>query len=267
VGQASSLPQLMGRQAGSLPHGTRAQRPLMLRARSLAALVLSSLLAGCLSIADRPTSPTTLVRFQVPEFPPPVGERYYLLVFSSQSTPKLPRYTHTWATVVRVRGRGPNRPLEIEPQTISWLPATLHVRTWNLRVEPGVNVDLPRTLEAMRAQGQRVALWGPYEIRADLYRHVLDQKAHLESGRLGYQALDALGEAGSKGNGINCIHAVTDADERFGRALFGWGESTTESIVKHLADHGALVQPDRIHVWLIAALGLENEAIIRRGPP
>jgi len=235
--------------------------------RTLAALVLTPLIAGCTSMAARPTSAANLVRFQGPENASPAGERYYMLVFSSQSTPKLPRYTHTWATVVRVKDCGPNRLPEIEHQTISWLPSALRVRTWDLRVEPGVNLDLHHSIEEMRAQRQRVALWGPYEIRPDLYFNVLPQKAFLESGRLGYQALDIVGEAGSNGNGTNCVHALTDSDERFGRPLLGCGESTTESIVKHLADHGALIDPDRTHVWLISALGLERYPIIRHGPP
>jgi hypothetical protein len=235
--------------------------------RTLAALVLTLFIAGCTSMAARPTSPTNLVRFQATEDASPAGERFYMLVFSSQSIPKLPRYTHTWASVVRVKDRGPNQPPEIEHQTISWLPSTLQVRTWDLRVELGVNLDLHHSVDEMCAQRQRVALWGPYEIRPDLYRSFLAQKAFLESGRLGYQAIDILGEAGTNGNGTNCVHALTDSDERFGRPLLGSGESTTESIVKHLADHGAFIDPDRTHVWLISALGLKRYPIIRHGPP
>jgi len=233
--------------------------------RILPALVLTPLIAGCTSMAVRPTPPVNLVRFEGPDNASPAGERYYMLVFSSQSIPKLPRNTHTWATVVRVKDRG--RVPEIEHQTISWLPSAREVRTWDLRVERGVNLDLHHTIEEMRAQRQRVALWGPYEIRPDLYFNVLARKANLESGKLGYQALDAVGEAASNGNGANCVHAVTESDERFGPPLLGSGESATESIVKQLADHGALIDPDRTHVWLIAALGLERYPIIRRGPP
>jgi hypothetical protein len=34
------------------------------------------------------------------------GERYYSMIFGSQSSPKLLRYTHTWATFIRVEGEG-----------------------------------------------------------------------------------------------------------------------------------------------------------------
>jgi hypothetical protein len=234
--------------------------------RTIGLMSLTFFIAGCSSTTVRPTA-VTQARFQELECPSPPGERYYMLVFASQSTPKLPRYTHTWATMVRVKDGGPNRSPEIESQTLSWLPNRRQVRTWDLHVQPGVNLALIPTIEEMRAQGQRVALWGPYEIHADLYRHVLAQKAFLETGIVGYQVLDNLGEAGSNGNGMNCIHALTAADERFGRPAWSCGESTTESIVKHLADERAFIDPDRTHVWLIPALGLDAYPIIRHGPP
>ena len=36
------------------------------------------------------------------------GEFYYVMIFGSQSDPKLLRYTHTWATFVRAVGEGPD---------------------------------------------------------------------------------------------------------------------------------------------------------------
>ena len=36
------------------------------------------------------------------------GEFYYLMIFGSQSSPKLLRYTQTWATFVRAVGEGPD---------------------------------------------------------------------------------------------------------------------------------------------------------------
>src|SRR5215467_12861159 len=34
------------------------------------------------------------------------GERYYSMIFGSQSSPKRLQYTHTWATFIRVVGEG-----------------------------------------------------------------------------------------------------------------------------------------------------------------
>src|SRR5262245_58010251 len=71
------------------------------------------------------------------------AERYYVLVFGSQSHPKQLRYTHTWATFVRAVGEGddPNG-WAVYQHTISWLPRTLEVRVWDPFPEPGINLDL-----------------------------------------------------------------------------------------------------------------------------
>src|SRR6516164_10226383 len=75
------------------------------------------------------------------------GERYYSMIFGSQSSPKLLRYTHTWATFVRVVGEGDDpRGYQVYQHTISWLPSSLDVRTWALLPERGVNLDLYATL-------------------------------------------------------------------------------------------------------------------------
>src|SRR3954447_19694336 len=78
------------------------------------------------------------------------GERYYAMIFGSQSSPKLLRYTHTWATFVRVVGEGDDlRNYQVYPHTISWLPESLTVRTWAFFPEKGINLDLYATLDAV----------------------------------------------------------------------------------------------------------------------
>ena len=68
----------------------------------------------------------------------PQGERFYIIVFGSQSTPRRPKYTHTWATVVRVTGAdSPGEPA-VEEHTISWMPATLNIRPLARIPETGV---------------------------------------------------------------------------------------------------------------------------------
>ncbi|HEY2157083.1 MAG TPA: hypothetical protein VGH33_15750, partial [Isosphaeraceae bacterium] len=80
--------------------------------------------------------------------PARAGEYYYALIFGSDSSPKRLRYTHTWATFIKATGEGtdPNG-YAIEMRTISWLPQRLDVRVLNPVPEPGVNLDLYRTLE------------------------------------------------------------------------------------------------------------------------
>jgi hypothetical protein len=222
--------------------------------------LLSPLAAGCASTSVRAPAAIAQVRYEAPECPAPPGERYYVVVFGSQTTPKVPRYTHTWVTAIRVRCLGPGSPAEVETQTISWMPVTLRIRALHFCVEPGVNLDLHHTMKEVLGHGECVMAWGPYEIPAGLYRRLLGQKALLESGQVGYQAIDVAGEAGGCGNGINCIHAVIDADERLGRCsypIWRYGDAASECIARQWANQGAFIHPEQTHPWLITALGLQ----------
>src|SRR5436305_11414851 len=92
-------------------------------------------------------------------------ESYYVMIFGSQSSPKLLRYTHTWATFVRAVGEGPDPSrYALQVHTISWLPQTLEVHVWRPWPEPGVNLDLYQTLEVVRTNRESVTMWGPFFI-------------------------------------------------------------------------------------------------------
>src|SRR5260370_18835252 len=102
--------------------------------RVRAALLLAALpvWVGCAEWAVHPAAPAASARFDYPQQEP--GERYYCLVFSAESTPKLMRFTHTWATVVRVAEREDGGPPLIDAQTISWLPAAIDIHPLDLTV-------------------------------------------------------------------------------------------------------------------------------------
>src|SRR6476646_5636602 len=121
---------------------------------AFAALVLLS--CGCAYFSRTPDTPARHVQVQDLNQPESPGERYYLLVFGSQTTPKLPRYTHTWVTVVRAAPGG-----AVEHHSISWMPATLDIQPWRFEVEPGVNLDLDGSVRMALDKGERVSLWGP----------------------------------------------------------------------------------------------------------
>jgi hypothetical protein len=54
------------------------------------------------------------------------GVRCYMIVFGAQTHPKIPRYTHTFCTVVRVADPLPGcTDSRMEVYTISWLPRTI----------------------------------------------------------------------------------------------------------------------------------------------
>src|SRR5262245_34843720 len=140
--------------------------PTMSRPSTAVLLVIACTCAasGCAAFATKPPTPADNISpQQAAAITAAQGERFFILLFSSQTCPKHPKYTHSWATVVKVTGcDGPGAP-KIEQSTISWLPATLNIRVWSLCVEPGVNLTLDFTIQEMLRTGQRVSMWGPYE--------------------------------------------------------------------------------------------------------
>jgi hypothetical protein len=229
---------------------------------------LGTLSSGCAFFARPPETPARQVNYKQLNDPCPTGDRYYLLVFGSQTVPKLPRYTHTWVTFAHMP---PTSPTVVEENTISWMPAKLFINTFNPTVEPGVNLSLHDSIKMAEEYGERVSLWGPYEIPSGLYRKALIQKKFLESGAIGYQCIDTIGEA-RDGSGSNCIHAISDSDSMFNRQAYPlafFGDSASLHILRQLAERGAVPDPYTTHDWVIAALKLEKYDIVRReySPP
>ncbi len=235
--------------------------------RTSIGLIVGAALAvsGCATGAVRPRSPATSLKVsELLATSQPANERYYLLVFGSQSTPKLARYTHTWATMVRATtAPGQSQPT-LEVSTISWMPATLDIRPARLTVEPGTNLSLEMTMQDVLGHKERVAMWGPYEGWHGLYDRFMTQKAFLESGQIGYQCIDLLGEAAQAGNGSDCIHAVTDMDPQLGRSAYPlthFGQAASEHIVKQILERPVVIDAPQTHEWLIPRIGLERYPI------
>ena len=222
-------------------------------------------LSGCAANAVRPPSPAMSLKVDaLLATSPPANERYYLLVFGSEATPKLARYTHTWASMVRATFvPGQARPM-LEIATISWMPASLEIRPANLSVEPGANLSLEMTLQEVLCHNERVAMWGPYEVWHGLNRRFMMQKAFLESGQIGYQCIDTVGEAARVGNGSNCIHAITDMDPLFGRQEYPLrrsGQAASEHLVKQLLERPVVIDAPQTHDWLMPQIGLDRYSI------
>jgi hypothetical protein len=234
----------------------------------LAVLALTCACAanGCAALAKKPPTPADDISpRQAAAVQAGPGERYFVLVFGSQSTPKRAKYTHSWATIVKVTD-GPGGP-KVEEQTISWLPTNLNVRPWSLHVEPGTNFALHFTIEEMLRNQERVSLWGPYEVRAGLAYRFAVQKAFMESGRVGYQAVDNIGEAALTGDGCDCIHSITDMDPLFDRRRYPltyFGDSASENIVRQLHERPIIVEPGADHSWLLPLLCLDKYPLCRR---
>src|SRR5437764_1181592 len=73
------------------------------------------------------------------------ADSYYMVVFGAQSMPQLPRYSHSWATFVRIPSDcGCGRPADAAPVewfTISWLPCKVELTPNTPFAEPGRNFD------------------------------------------------------------------------------------------------------------------------------
>jgi hypothetical protein len=232
------------------------------------ALACGCLASGCAAFAVKPPTPAdNITPRQAAAVTAPPGERYFILVFGSQSTPKLPKYTHTWATVVKVTGCEGSGAHVVEEQTISWLPTSLDIRPLRFRVEPGTNFALNFTIEEMLRHEERVSVWGPYEVGPGLPYRFAVQKAFLESGKIGYQCIDTIGEAARTGNGCDCIHAVTDMDPLFDRARYPlsyFGDSASLNVVRQFHTRPIILCPEKDHGWLLPLLGLDKYPIERR---
>jgi hypothetical protein len=189
-------------------------------------------------------------------------ESYYVLIFGSQSVPKRPRHTHSWATFVRAPA---GETAAIEDLTLSWLPATLNVRPLALRAERGVNLGLHETIGAMSADGQRIRMWGPYQIDGALYERARAHKAQLDSGFLSYKALDSRRSSSAVSN---CMHAVCDALGIPRNSIPEsqvQGEAASSAIASILRSSGRTLDRSARHDWIVARLGLTSYAI-GRGP-
>jgi hypothetical protein len=214
-----------------------------------------------------PTPGNDYTREQLEALPAPPNERYYLIVFGSQSTPKRPRFTHTWATAVKATWIPGQAEPTLETHTISWMPETLRIHTLSRHVEPGVNLGLHETIAEMKANGERISMWGPYLMRTAGFRRFIIQKQFMDSHVIGYQCVDNRGEAAQCGNGCDCIHAITDMDPDFDRnryPLRWYGEAGSRHIVEQCARRNVFPNGMQTHDWLIARLGLDCAGIIHR---
>jgi hypothetical protein len=230
--------------------------------------VLSVVPSGCATFAKKPDTPADRqTAEELERDPAPCNERCYLLVFGAQTDPRQAKYTHSWATVVKVVDQGSGQPPYIEAHTISWMPATLDIDPMSFRVECGTDLDLCTTIHDVLRHDERISLWGPYQLRTGLYRKFRIQKDFVDSGAIGYQCIDTVGEAARNGNGSNCIHAITDLDSHFDRGgypLWRFGEQASEYIVNQIVARDGFIDPCTKHEWLLGPLGIADCPIVKR---
>jgi hypothetical protein len=194
----------------------------------------------------------------------PPRDRYFVMIFGSESVPKRARYTHTWATIVKAMPEAANAAsYRLESQTISWMPRTLNIRPLALRAECGVNLSLEATFRDCFAKCECVAMWGPYEldpcIATEIYGRVCAQVARLNSGCVLYKCIDP--DQGPRSTYIaDCIHAVTDLDRHLSRPFYNelrnYGIDASRRVVQVLASRHR-IDVRQSHAWLADALGID----------
>lgn len=220
--------------------------------------------AGCSLTAKKVPTPAAELRSEdLARIPKDPSVRYYLILFGSQDLLRRPAYTHTWATLVKATDR-PGRCPALEVHTISWLPTKIEINALSRHVEPGANLGLEDTIKNALDTRQRIAMWGPYEVWRGFAYRFLTQKAFLDSGAVGYQCIDSVGEAGRNGNGCDCIHAITDMDPAYPRYRYPlalYGHAATANLVRRLMHSPIFIDPPTTHNWLIPELGLHQYPI------
>jgi len=244
---------------------------LMQSLRAVGLFLLSvSLANGCALTAKKvPTPAAEITGEDLAALPQPPDERYFLILFGSHDALHRPQYSHTWATLVRVRSFevgccGSIAPGCVDPaldvQTISWLPTKGTIEPRNYTVEPGRNFELHETMKLVHDTKQSVAYWGPYEVWHGFAHRFLAQKQFLDTGTVGYQCVDVRGEAARLGNGCDCIHAVTDMDPIYPRwryPLAVYGKPATANLVRRFMHSPVWIRPRETHEWLLPRLGLD----------
>jgi hypothetical protein len=188
------------------------------------------------------------------------ADTYLGIIFGSQTHPKQLRYTHTWATFVRVSDVGAPGYVGLNVHTISWMPESMNVQTWTLRPVPGVNLDLEQTLRVVYDDNQHVTAWGPFILSEESYFRSLEIKQILESGNAHYRALSP----GRDLQKLNCIHAVAAVDPHYGEKrypLIRVGKPASRYMARQVMIRGPVDQTLYDNSWLFAQLGLDRYPI------
>jgi hypothetical protein len=183
------------------------------------------------------------------------ADRYYILIFGAEAPPvNPPRYSHSFATFVKVTGdESDNSQCAIEALTISWLSSSLKLHPWLLKPGQGTLLDLKSTLAWCRDNHMRISMWGPFQIRAELYAKAQTRVELLQSGAISYNEIDRPWRP----QAADCIHAVSGVDVEPGllRTRSAHGDSASYILVCHFCRW--FINPDATEDWLISRLGLD----------
>jgi hypothetical protein len=186
------------------------------------------------------------------------SDLYFMIVYGAQRPIiNQPRYSHTWATFVKLSGEGADpRKYAARSITISWLPQTLEVRPLWVVAEPGVNLTHARTVAWCDQNGMEISQFGPYQIEPRLWELAYQRFQKMAEGEVMYRASDLLNRPGREPEVCNCIYAVLDLDGRdpaFRPVTLGFGEIGSAFVVRRLSQY--IVCRKQTHPWVSEMVG------------
>jgi hypothetical protein len=190
-------------------------------------------------------------------------ELYYMLMFGAQRPVSQPKHVHTFATFVKATGTGPDLSVyQTECHTASWIAASFRLKTLALYAEPGTALDLDATLQWARCEHLDVSMWGPFQIKKELYDRAVAHIAFLQGGGLGYKLLD---HRFRPCEAVDCIHALSDIDQDRGLLETGTacGDRASYLVLLHLKRW--IIDPCQTQDWILDHVCPGNCPISRRG--
>jgi hypothetical protein len=188
------------------------------------------------------------------------GDRYFLVVYATETSPNRTRTSHTFATFVR-KTTVDGSPSVWESHTISWLPQTLVIRPLALRPEAGINLGLHESIAWARQYCASLSIWGPYEITPCLYERALARAAELESGCIRYVIYD---HPRKPNVAVDCIHALAGAQRDDGLLTTGLRRGSEASYRVLLHFSSSIIDAGTTHDEVLTALGLDQYQFCRR---
>ncbi|MBA4189616.1 MAG: hypothetical protein C0467_16650 [Planctomycetaceae bacterium] len=185
------------------------------------------------------------------------ADDYYLTLFTAEATPYRPEKTHTFLAITRI----PQSAGVVETREMSWLPATLKVRGIALLPETGVNLSVADTFAVCARDNMRVSVWGPYQIKAELFNRLSNQITRLETGKIKYKGTDNLYPSPIA---MNCYHAIWNISDPMKKFVgpFTSGDATGGKTV-HLFREW-IISPEQTHDDIFKLIGVDPQTVTRR---
>lgn len=185
------------------------------------------------------------------------ADDFYLTIFTAESVPFRPEKTHTFIAATRIPCAGG----AAETHDIGWLASTTVVRGVALCPEQGRNFTTAESIAVCRRENMRVSVWGPYQIKEELFTRVREQAQRLDAGTVKYKGTDTLYPSAVA---MNCYHAIWNVSDPLKKYAgpFTCGDTTGGKTVRLFREW--IVCPEQTHDAILKVIGADQECLVRR---